>query len=288
MANKIVLLGAGGQLARAFEDQLRSRLWEFVAISKEGLDICDENAVEKKLSLTKPDYVINCAAYTAVDAAEENEADAYRVNAEAVDSLSRICSEIQAVFIHFSTDYVYHNAINRPLIETDSCTPTSIYGKSKLAGESAIISNGGPHLIFRISWLFAPWGHNFLQTMHSLGRSRDTVKVVCDQIGAPTYAPDLSMSVLDIIEKLPRRDRASISGVYNLSQSGVASWYDFARSIILPDFPDTEIVPVSTKEFPRPAPRPSYSVMNLSKVFKDFQIRPRHWEETVNDCLKAL
>lgn len=283
-----MLLGAGGQLARAIEDQLKSRVWEYVAITKEGLDICDKNAVREKLERQKPQYVINCAGYTAVDAAEENEADAFRLNAEAVDSLSRICNEIQAIFIHFSTDYVYHNEINRPLLETDPCTPASVYGKSKLAGEKAIMSNGGPHLIFRISWLFAPWGNNFLQTMYGVGKSRKRVKVVSDQIGAPTYAPDLSMHVIDIIEKLPRKDSISIPRIYNLSQSGVASWYDFARSIILPDFPDREIIPVSTEAFPRPAPRPNYSIMDLGKIMADFQIQPRHWEETVNDCLKRM
>jgi dTDP-4-dehydrorhamnose reductase len=288
MPIKIMLLGAGGQLARAFEYQLRSRVWEYVAFTKENLDICDKNAVKEELEGQNPDYVINCAGYTAVDAAEASEADAFRLNAEAVDSLSRICNEIQAVLIHFSTDYVYHNEINRPLIETDPCTPASVYGKSKLAGEKAIMANGGPHFIFRISWLFAPWGNNFLQTMYGLGKSRKKVKVVCDQIGAPTYAPDLSIFVLDSLENLPRKDRLSPPGIYNFSQSGVASWYDFARSIILPDFPDTEIIPVSTEAFPRPAPRPPYSIMDLGKVRAHFQILPRHWRETVNDCLKVM
>jgi len=287
MVNKVLLLGAGGQLAHAFERELQSKSLPYVAYSQKQLDICNEKALRQSIAAEDPAWVINCAAYTAVDAAEENKQAAYRVNADAVASLSEICAEKEAILIHFSTDYVYDNAVNKPLTEKDICTPKSIYGQSKLAGEQAIQASTASHLIFRISWLFAPWGNNFFKTMSKLGSKNETLRIVYDQVGTPSYAPDIARTVVGIMRKIPPHEISRASGIYNLSQTGVASWYDFARAILLPQFPQIELIPVLTSAFPRPAPRPSYSVLNLEKVRKEFDLNIRHWQPCVEDCLRT-
>jgi len=287
MNEQILILGRGGQLARAIIEEFERTNISFHALSHKDLDIRDVQKVRHHIKDKKPRWVINCAAFTQVDLAETQSDLAFQVNAEAVDNLSRLCKEESAILIHFSTDYVYHNKENRPLLETDICTPQSVYGKSKLAGEEAVRKNGGHHLIFRISWLFAPWGQNFFHTMTSLASKRDELRVVSDQIGAPTYAPDVAIHIRSIIQNVDFSTLPKISGTYNLSQHGVASWYDFARSIVNPQFPKTRISPVLTREFQRPAQRPSYSLMNLEKVQATFDLSIRHWELCVVDCLQV-
>lgn len=286
MNKRVLVLGQGGQLARAVVQELKLNDIDHLALSQKDLDICNESAVKAAFEKVQPHWVINCAAFTQVDLAETESDLAHQVNAEAVSSLSQSCKEANATLVHFSTDYVYHNRKNRPLIESDPCEPQSVYGQSKLAGENAIREHGGHHLIFRISWLFAPWGQNFFQTMTKLASTRKEIRVVCDQIGAPTFAPDVANTLIKIIQNTDSHRLDSVSGTYNLAQTGVASWYDFARSIIIPQFPDTEIIPVLTDEFPRPAPRPAYSVMNLEKVRTQFDLKIRHWQSCVEDCLQ--
>ncbi|NBC24186.1 MAG: dTDP-4-dehydrorhamnose reductase [Bacteroidetes bacterium] len=287
MNKRVLVLGQGGQLARAIVQELKLNGIEYLALSQAELDICHAPAVEAVFEKLRPDWVINCAAYTQVDLAETESEQAHLVNAIAVSSLSRICNRFSAILVHFSTDYVYHNGKNRPLVETDPCKPQSVYGQSKLAGEKAIRKAGGCYLIFRISWLFAPWGRNFFHTMTTLASKHPEIKVVCDQIGAPTYAPDIAALLTRIIQRTQPNEIGEISGVYNLAQTGVASWYDFARAIILPQFPDKEIIPVPTDIFPRPAARPSFSVMNLEKFRSQFQFTLRHWQSCVIDCLET-
>ncbi len=287
MNKRVLVLGEGGQLARAVVEELKVNGIDHLALSQTELDICNESAVKATIDKVQPHWVINCAAFTQVDLAETKSNQAHLVNAEAVSSISRVCKEVGATLVHFSTDYVYHNGKNRPLVETDPCKPKSVYGQSKLAGEDAIRKMGCKHLIFRISWLFAPWGNNFFRTMSRLGETHKEIRVVYDQIGAPTYAPEVAAILTRIVQKTDSEQLNEISGTYNLAQTGVASWYDFARSIIKPQFPDTEIIPVLTREFPRPAPRPSYSVMNLEKVRNQFDLNIRHWQTCVEDCLES-
>jgi len=287
MNKRVLVLGAGGQLARAVVDELKVNGIDHLALRQTELDICNKPAVKATVDKVQPNWVINCAAFTQVDLAETQSDLAHLVNAEAVSNLSRICKEVDATLIHFSTDYVYHNSKNSPLIETDPCKPKSVYGQSKLAGEDAIRRTGCKHLIFRISWLFAPWGNNFFKTMSHLGETHQEIRVVYDQIGAPTYAPEVAASLAGIVQKTDSEQLNEISGTYNLAQTGVASWYDFARCIIKPQFPDAKIIPVLTREFPRPAPRPSYSVMNLEKVRNQFDLNIRHWQTCVEDCLDS-
>ena len=287
MNKRVLVLGKGGQLARAVVRELEKDGIDHLALSQTELDICNKPAVKATVDKVQPNWVINCAAFTQVDLAETESDLAHLVNAEAVSNLSRVCKEVDATLIHFSTDYVYHNGQNSPLVESAPCKPKSVYGQSKLAGEDAILKMGCKHLIFRISWLFAPWGNNFFRTMSRLGETHQEIRVVYDQIGAPTYAPELSAILSRIVQKTDSKQLNEISGIYNLAQTGVASWYDFARSIVKPQFPETEIIPVLTREFPRPAPRPSYSVMNLEKVRNQFDLNIRHWQTCVEDCLKS-
>lgn len=288
MNKSILILGRGGQLARSFMEDFEREGIPYRALSQKELDICNHEEVQASIEEMQPQWVINCAAFTNVDLAESQPKQAFQVNAEAVDHLSKTCKQVSALLIHFSTDYVYHNEVNRPLQETDACTPKSVYGQSKLAGEEAIRKNDGAHFIFRISWLFAPWGQNFLKTICDLAATREELSVVCDQIGTPTYAPDVAKYVRSIIQGLDTSKPQDVTGTYNLSQSGVASWFDFARSIVRRQFPDTRIVPVPTHEFPRPAPRPAYSLMNLEKVKATFGLKLRHWEDCVEDCLRKM
>jgi dTDP-4-dehydrorhamnose reductase len=241
MNRSILILGRGGQLARSFMEDFEREGISYRALSQKDLDIRNHQAVHRYLEELQPRWVINCAAFTNVDLAETNTTEAFKVNAEAVDNLSYICKQLSSVLIHFSTDYVYHNDINRPLRETDACTPQSVYGQSKWDGEQAIRENGGAHFIFRISWLFAPWGQNFFNTISNLAATREELRVVSDQIGTPTYAPDVAQYVRSIIHGLDSSKLPEVTGTYNLTQSGVASWYDFARSIIRRQFPDTRM-----------------------------------------------
>lgn len=282
MNKRILLIGRHGQLARAFRSSLGDSGLRFEVRGREELNILDSASVEKEMRSLQAEIVINCAAYTAVDRAESEVEAAEALNHHAVRDLGRICSAQKALLIHFSTDYVYHNTVNRPLQESDPTTPQSVYGKTKLAGERALLSLDRTPLIFRISWLYAPWGDNFVASMLRLARERETLSIVDDQIGTPTYAPDLARDITQLLIEQSVDELHSAGGIYNYTQSGVASWYDFARAILHQRYPEVTLYPIPSSDFPRPAPRPSYSVLDTRKFQRQWSRSMRHWM----DCLE--
>jgi len=295
---KVVLIGKSGMLGSCFLKMLSSdEDFEMYAFGHEDLDVTDQASVSEVFQKISPDFVINCAAYTAVDDAETNKELAFMVNSEAVKSLSNACKRENAVLLHFSTDYVFNGEI-MGFVEDDKPDALNIYGESKLAGEKAIINSGVDHYIIRTSWLFGDGGNNFVNTMLSLGEKHKILKIVSDQIGSPTYTHDLCMAVIEyflhpFLTDVKREHEHLINdsfdiheklefGVYHLTNSGNVSWSNFAREIFMVKGMDIEVLDISSEEFGRPAKRPPNSVLLSTKA--DF--RMRSWKDALMAYLK--
>jgi len=280
---KILITGANGQLGREIKD-LESAYThnEFLYTDIDELNICDSTAVDQFFAFHSPDVVINCAAYTAVDKAETDSETAFLVNAVAPGNLARAAAESGAFMVHISTDYVYDGKNFRPYTETDAINPSSVYAKSKAAGETAVLDAKGKAVIFRTSWLYSAYGINFIKTMMKYGVEREELKVVFDQVGTPTYAHDLAKTILDI---LPVAMTAEMIEVYHYSNEGVASWYDFAKAIHLFSNISCKVNPIPTSDYPLPAERPMYSVLDKSKIKRKFSIEIPYWRDSVKHCI---
>jgi len=283
---KILITGSNGQLGREIKE-LESVYthYEFIFTDVEELDITDADSVNDYFAFQKPDVVINCAAYTAVDKAETDEEMAFRVNASAPGNLARAASDSGSFMVHISTDYVYNGKNYIPYIETDLINPVSVYAKSKAAGEDAVQLAGGKAIIIRTSWLYSAFGNNFIKTMMKYGRERDTLNVVFDQIGTPTYAHDLAKAILDILPMAMIDERIEI---YHYSNEGVASWYDFAKTIHQFANITCKVNAIPTSDYPLPAERPFYSVLDKSKIKKKFSIEIPYWRDSVKHCIDRL
>lgn len=288
---KIILSGGSGQVGRTFQ-AIAPDFPQFSLIcpTHSEHDITDIDAIRQDVKKYRPDFYINAAAYTAVDKAEEEREKAYLVNETAVRNIATVCKENDIPLIHFSSDYVYHNDRNRPLLESDPTSPKGVYARSKLAGELAIQELLSSYLIFRISWVYSPYRNNFVKTMKRLLQDMETVKVVNDQIGAPCSASELAHDLFTIL----KRDAGSKqfihrnSGIYNYTQLGTASWYDIVIEMKDILHLSTNVVAVKTQEFPRPAERPAYSLMDLTKVRKTFDLSLSHWKDALNACMKKM
>ena len=283
---RILITGSKGQLGN--EIHVLSEDYpdfDFDYTDIDELDITDPLKVGAYFKATKPQVIINCAAYTAVDKAELDEPNAYMINAKAVEILSKSSADIGALMIHISTDYVFDGKSYLPYIESDKINPQSAYGRSKLAGEDAVREYASKGIIFRTSWLYSAFGNNFVKTMIKYGNERDELKVVFDQVGTPTYARDLAKAILDII---PSALQHSGTDLFHYSNEGVASWYDFAKFVI--DFKgiNCSVKPILTREYPLPATRPFYSVLNKSKIKEEYNISIPYWSYSVKDCIKRL
>lgn len=256
------------------------------------MDIGNKRAVARYFKNNKNiRWVINCAAYTAVDKAESEPDKAKRINVAGTKNLAQACTALGAALIHFSTDYVYHNRQNTPFKEGDPVQPKSVYARTKLAGERAAMrAHPGGVMVLRTSWVYAPAGHNFVNTMLRLGKERASVSVVADQIGTPTYAPDLALAVLQIIQQVERGivPKAKLSGIWHYSNEGVASWYDFAQAIFELKNLDCAVLPIETKDYPTPALRPPFSVLNKAKIKSAFGLEIPHWRESLERCLEHI
>lgn len=274
--NTILLTGAGGMLGSALADIL-ARQHEISAFRKSKFDITDQSAVKKKIAETRPDFVVNCAAYTAVDDCETHADQANLTNGTAVGYLAEACQQNNATLIHFSTDYVFDGQNSKGYIETDKTNPINAYGRSKLLGERLIQQSGCQHAIIRTSWLFGPGGDNFVTKMLELGKKQSELKIVSDQIGSPTFTVDLAEAVARMIKsELP-----CPSNIFHLTNSGAASWADFATEIFRRSSLPAKVTPVSSSEFPRPASRPAYSILLNTKT------PPlRSWQEALGEYLK--
>ena len=291
MPKNILITGANGQLGCELQslvekDEHNLLDSNFYFTDRDSLDITNKNALEKFIQTNEIDTVINCAAYTAVDKAEAEEALAYSVNRDAVRILADLSLEKRIQLIHISTDYVYDSNKNTPFNEEDETNPQSVYGKSKLAGEDEIRRiNPLNAVIIRTSWVYSSFGSNFVHTMLKLGNSRKELSVVCDQMGTPTYAKDLAKTILNIVNV---ESEASTVTTYNYSNEGSCSWYDFAHAIFELTNIRCQVNPISTEEYPTPAKRPYYSVLDKTKIKKTFNIYIPYWRDSLKECLDVM
>ena len=289
MTGKILVTGASGQLGQEFARIAKETgRDDFIFWTKSEADICAADVGQRIRSL-QPAILINCAAYTAVDQAESQATQAYEVNAEAVKNLAIITNDLSIPMIHFSSDYVYHNHLRRPLLETDPMHPKSVYAKSKLKGEKLLQAHHQFPMIFRVSWLYSTFGKNFPKTILRLASDRNQLNVVHDQIGAPTYARDLALGIVKIIDQIGGRDQWNkVSGVYNFSNEGITNWAEIASFVVHFSQLNCQINPISSREFPTAAVRPRFSKLNLSKFRQTFDQEIRPWQDALEECLSEL
>lgn len=281
---RVLVTGAHGQLG--MELNFLSSLLEthsFTFVSHQDLDITDEAAVRELFAKQKFEVLINTAAYTAVDKAESEQEKALEINAQAPGMLAKVCKENNCRFVHFSTDFVFDGTISRPLLETDTTNPLGVYGETKLEGEKLVIANNADALIIRTSWVYSSFGNNFVKTILRLCKEREQLNVIYDQVGTPTYARDLAAAVINIIRSDNRH-----SGIYNYSNEGVASWYDFAIAIRDMAGLHTQINPIETAQYPTPAQRPKYSVLNKASFKQAFGQTIPYWRNSLEDCIELL
>jgi dTDP-4-dehydrorhamnose reductase len=286
---KILVTGAYGQLGNELKElSVNYPEWQFLFTDVDSLDITDEKKVEVFCQENKPDFVVNCAAYTAVDKAESDAETAHKVNALAPEILAGAAKRQNAGFIHISTDYVFDGRAFRPYEEIDSVNPQGVYGKTKLEGEQLVRKENPETVIIRTSWLYSVFGNNFVKTMLKLGQEREMLKVVYDQVGTPTFAGDLAKAILHIINLYKDEPEKFSPGIYHFSNEGVASWYDFAKSIFETARVFCKVVPVLSEEFPTAAQRPHYSVLNKSKIKATFNFEIPYWKESLKICINKL
>ncbi len=276
MNSKVLVTGCNGQLG----NEIKLLLSDAMYTDADTLDITDETAVSSFVKENDIDTIINCAAYTAVDKAEDDVDLAKDINEKGPENLAKTGCKI----IHISTDYVFDGSNCRPYTPDDKTNPISVYGKTKLNGENAVAKFAKEYVIIRTAWLYSSFGNNFVKTMRRLGSERETLNVVCDQTGTPTYARDLAEAIVKI---LPQLNEAN-SGVYHFSNEGTCSWYDFAVEIMSLSNLNCKVSPILSAEYPTKAVRPFYSVLDKSKLKKTFNISIPHWKESLIKCLKLF
>lgn len=281
---KILVTGADGQLGMSIRRIAPESGHAFVFTDVKELDITDPAAVQAMVTAEKPDAIVNCAAYTNVDAAEDNPELAELLNATAVGNLAAAAREADALMVHISTDYVFGgDPYNTPCTEDRKGTPTGVYGLTKLHGEQVLQASGARYVIIRTGWLYSEFGRNFVKTMLKLTAERPQVKVVFDQVGTPTYAGDLAAAILRILDTL------QLGGIYNFSNEGVCSWFDFARTVAeMAGNDGCEVLPCHSDEFPSKVHRPAYSVLDKTKIKDTFGLRIPYWTESLRVCLNNL
>jgi len=283
---RLLITGAGGQLGESFKEIAKHfPEYEYFFASEEELDITDNKKVYKFLREHQIKTIINCAAYTAVDKAESEPLAAEKVNYEAVKLLAEAADRLDISLIHFSTDYVFSGDKGSPYTEDDVTEPFSVYGKTKLMGEKAIIESGADAVILRTSWLYSSFGHNFVKTMLRLGREKEEINVVNDQYGCPTYAPDLAEAVMHIIPGMKKGNGVTI---YHYCNKGATNWFGFASEIMKAAGYKCVVNPVSTSEFPTAAKRPAYSVLSTEKIIKETGIQIPDFEISLRKCINII
>ena len=283
----VLVTGANGQLGYALRLSAESHPeHKFIFTDVDTLDITDPEAVRRMMADGGVSYVLNCAAYTAVEKAENDEAMCSRINSFAVGVLGKAAHEAGAKMIHISTDYVFNGMGHRPYVETDETNPLSAYGRTKLAGEELLREVCPDAVILRTAWLYSEWGNNFVKTVLRLGKERDELGFVFDQVGAPTYAGDLAKAMLRVVEA--DIQGAFVPGIYHFSNEGVCSWYDFAVKILQLANLHCHISPIETKDYPTKAVRPPYSVLNKKKFKTTYNVTIPHWEESLKGCMERM
>jgi dTDP-4-dehydrorhamnose reductase len=283
----ILITGSNGQLGneiRTLSVQYPQMMFIFTDVAE--LDITNLDNVISFCTDKKVQAIINCAAYTAVDKAESDEALAHRINVDGPANLARTAAKVGAKVIQISTDYVFNGLSNVPLKESGAIDPIGVYGRTKADGETAVLTSGADAIVIRTSWLYSTFGGNFVKTIRKYGAERGHLKVVFDQVGTPTYARDLAKACLDI---LAGNDKISAQGnIYHYSNEGAISWFDFAHAILSLSGITCTIEPVDSSQFPTPARRPNYSVMDKGKIKADFGLTIPYWYNSLKDCISAL
>ncbi len=286
----ILITGSKGQLGHELQGLSYTHAWKsykFFLTDADTLDITKNDQVELFFKNNRINCVINCAAYTGVDNAESEPEVAMEVNARAVELLVAACSAAGASLFHVSTDYVFDGSSSVPYREDDPCNPVSVYGKSKLEGEKAVLGYERGTVV-RSSWLYSPMGKNFFTTIHKLASERNQLNVVYDQVGTPTYARDLARILLMMADMTLSGKDTDLSGLFHYSNEGVCSWYDFALEIIGMSGQHCEISPIETSQYPLPAARPHFSVLNKTKIRSALSVTIPHWKESLKSCVNLL
>ena len=283
----ILVTGSNGQLGWELGQLAKSYpAFKFVLVDRSQLDLAFPETFEKMIHTIKPDCIVNTAAYTAVDKSETEKALSYTVNAIAVQTLASICKNLAIPFMTYSTDYVFDGEATQPYSTATKVDPVNYYGSTKAAGEAMAMEANEDTIIIRTSWVFSSHGNNFVKTMMRLMKERDQLNIVADQKGRPTYAKDLAMATMKMIEAM--NAGKSIKGVYHFANTGETTWFDFAATIKAIAGLDCALNPIETKDFPTPAKRPAYSVLDTSKIEEALSIAIPHWEDALISCMKEI
>lgn len=285
MTSSVLVTGSRGQLGDAIRRRMdRFPAYTFTLTDIDELDLCDKKAVLDFVRRGRYAYIINCAAYTAVDRAESDAERCMRINRDAVGHLATAAREVSARLIHISTDYVFDGRATHPYREDDPTSPTSVYGRTKLAGEHVLLETlPADAVILRTAWLYSEVGNNFVKTMLRLGAERPEIRVVNDQLGSPTYAGDLAEAVLRVLTAPTFHP-----GIYHYTDDGVCSWYDFARHILRTTHPTCIVRPIPTADYPTPAARPAYSVLDKTRIRQAYGVSIPRWQDSLDRCLQHL
>jgi len=284
----IVVTGKNGQLGwelMQLSGEYADR-FDFLFTDRDQLNLADERSITQFFKTCQPAYFINCAAYTAVDKAETEQDLAYRINAQAVAQIAHHCSIHKTILIHFSTDYVFDGNGAAPYQIDTPTIPVNYYGYTKRVGERLVLENHSSAIIIRTSWVYSSHGHNFVKTMLRLMKERDIVKVVADQRGCPTYAADLAEVTMKIV--LAAQNGQIHTGIFHYSNTGETNWYEFAKAIRDAAGLTCKVEPITTAEYPTPAKRPGYSVMNLTTIVEKYDVVLHHWQDSLKQCLMLL
>lgn len=280
----ILITGSNGQLGNEMQQAaVRFPSFNYIYTDVAELDICDKNALNAFVKANKVDVIVNCAAYTAVDKAEDDVELCYRINRDAVRNIAEVANENGVKVVHVSTDYVFDGTNYLPYTEDMPVCPATVYGKSKLEGEQVLMDNCKESVILRTAWLYSSFGNNFVKTMMKLGAERDSLGVIFDQVGTPTYAADLADAILQLLS-----NNTFVPGIYHFSNEGVCSWYDFTKTIHRLAKITCDVKPIETKDYPARTPRPHFSVLNKAKIKSIYGIQIPHWEVSLEKCIAIL
>jgi len=290
---KILVVGQSGQLARSLQEVSKPDDWQVICVGRPDIELSDVDSIQRQLDHFSPNIVINAAAYTAVDRAEEEEKTANILNRDGPACLAKNCQRLDIPLIHISTDYVFDGSKSAPYLESDPVAPLGVYGRSKLAGEEAVRNILGKHLILRTAWVYSPFGSNFAKTMLRLAQDRDELKIIDDQHGSPSYAPHLAQAIISMVARLNNEQGSDqLWGTYHMTGSGETTWYAFAHEIFSDSKdlggPSAGVFPIPTREYPTPAQRPANSVLDCGRLAEQFNIRLPDWRDGVSECVERL
>lgn len=280
----ILITGSNGQLGNEMQQAaVRFPAFNYIYTDVAELDICDKSALDAFVKANNVNVIVNCAAYTAVDKAEDDVELCYKINRDAVRNIAEVANDNKVKVVHVSTDYVFDGTNYLPYTEDMPVCPATVYGKSKLEGEQALLENCKESVILRTAWLYSSFGNNFVKTMMKLGTERDSLGVIFDQVGTPTYAADLADAILQLLS-----NETFVPGIYHFSDEGVCSWYDFTKTIHRMANITCDVKPIETKDYPARTPRPHFSVLNKGKIKSTYGISIPHWEVSLEKCVQLI